>query len=483
MSKRNGGRPSALWARLRFSIVGPLLSAPPEPGELKERLKELSERTWRHPTTGEAVRFGLSTIERWYYIARNEPQDPVRALERRVRKGAGTQPSISVTLAGVIERSHKAHPGWSFKLHYDNIVVVAEQDRSLGQMPSYTTVCRFMKSRGLLRRKKKRRKGVRGEPLIARERRSFEVGHVQGLWHLDFHACSRSVVTRKGQWLKPQMLGILDDRSRLLCHGQWYLTEDTHCLVHGLSQAIQKRGLPRALLTDNGSAMLSAEVTEGLERLGITHFTTLVATPEQNGKQESFWAQVEGRLIAMLEGVTELSLERLNEATQAWLELEYNRSTHCEIGQAPLERFMTGPSVGRPSPPSEQLRRAFRFEQQRTQRRSDGTISVEGTRFELPNRYRTIVRPTIRYARWDLSSVDLVDAVSGRVLCALYPVDKLKNASAKRTALVPVMTTEPLEPRPQTGIAPLLSKLMADYAATGLLPAYLPMTHQGDDHE
>jgi transposase InsO family protein len=485
MSDRDGARPSALWARLRFSIVGPLLADPPESGELGARLDELAARSWRHPTTGEAVRFGRSTIERWFYVARNEPKDPVHALERQLRKGAGTQPSISSALSSAIELSYRQHPRWSFKLHYDNLVALAENDDSLGEIPSYTTMCRFMKTRGLLRQKRRRRRhdGHDGEGFVPRERRSFEVAHVHGLWHLDFHECSRSVVTKKGERIKPQILGIIDDRSRLACHAQWYRTEDTESLVHGLSQAIQKRGLPRALLSDNGSAMLAAETTEGLERLSITHWTTLVATPEQNGKQESFWGQVEGRLIAMLEGVAELTLDELNEATQAWLELEYNQAKHSEIGESPIERFLRGPSVGRPSPSSEELRRAFRLEQQRAQRRSDGTVSVQGVRFEIPSRYRTIQRPTIRYARWDLSGVDLVDPISGRVLCALYPLDRERNASGRRAALEPVMTSEPIEPRPQAGMAPLLSKLMADYAATGLPPAYLPTETEETDDE
>ena len=38
--------------------------------------------------------------------------------------------------------------------------------------------------------------------------------------------------------------------------------------MHGLCQAIQKRGLPRALLTDNGGAMIADEVTEGLRGWG-----------------------------------------------------------------------------------------------------------------------------------------------------------------------------------------------------------------------
>ena len=40
-------------------------------------------------------------------------------------------------------------------------------------------------------------------------------------------------------------------------------------------QAMLKRGLPRALMTDNGAAMLAEETREGLARLGVIHETTL----------------------------------------------------------------------------------------------------------------------------------------------------------------------------------------------------------------
>src|SRR5437870_3448156 len=65
------------WARLRFSIVGPLLAAPPVQGELAVELARLAAKAWRHPVTGEPVHFGRSTIERWLYAARQERRDPV----------------------------------------------------------------------------------------------------------------------------------------------------------------------------------------------------------------------------------------------------------------------------------------------------------------------------------------------------------------------------------------------------------------------
>jgi putative transposase len=54
------------WARLRFAIIGPLLAAPPATGDLQSALQGLAARTWRHPSTGLPIRFGASTIERWY---------------------------------------------------------------------------------------------------------------------------------------------------------------------------------------------------------------------------------------------------------------------------------------------------------------------------------------------------------------------------------------------------------------------------------
>jgi transposase InsO family protein len=122
--------------------------------------------------------------------------------------------------------------------------------------------------------------------------------------------------------------------------------------VHGLSQAIQKRVLPRALLTDNGPAMVADEVTEGLLCLGTVRERTLPYSPYQNGKQEAFWGTLEGRLMRMLDGLAELTLELLNEVTQAWVEMEYNRAVHRETQSSPVARFAQAPDVLRSSPSS-----------------------------------------------------------------------------------------------------------------------------------
>ncbi|RMG54460.1 MAG: IS481 family transposase, partial [Gammaproteobacteria bacterium] len=74
-------------------------------------------------------------------------------------------------------------------------------------------------------------------------------------------------------------------------------------------------------------------------------------------------------------------------------------------------------------------------------------------------------------ARWDLRTVDLIDPHTGEILCPLYPLDKSGNAGGQRRAL----DTPAPEPAPPDGktMPPLLRKLLAEHAATGLPPAYL----------
>jgi hypothetical protein len=152
-----------------------------------------------------------------------------------------------------------------------------------------------------------------------------------------------------------------------------------------------------------------------------------------------------------------------------------------------VERFAQAPDVLRTSPSSDALREAFRLETRRRQRRSDGTISLEGVRFEIPARYRHFHDVSVRYARWDLGRVDLVDPRSGTILAPLYPLDRAANADGRRSAIEPDRPWDDDEPDegtqadstpddggPDKPLPPLLRRILNEYSATGTPPAYLP---------
>ena len=469
------------WAELRFSIIGGLLSSPPQKGELRAALEALAERRYRHPTLpDEWTVFGVSTIERWFYQAR-DAENPIEALTSKVRADAGQTRVMKSALLGELEQQYKAHRKWTYLLHHDNLAALVAERPELGPMSSYPTTRRRMKARGWLKQRRLPRNPTEGQLKAAqrlekREVRSYEASHVGALWHLDFHITELlRVADRHGEWHKPVCFAVLDDYSRLCCHLQWYLVEDTENLIHGLSQAFHKRGLPRALMTDNGAAMLAAETRNGLKWSSIEHPTTLPYSPYQNGKQETFWGSVEGRLCAMLENVESLTLAYLNRASAAWAELSYNQKRHDELGTSPLKRMLEGTDVSRPGPASDVLTYRFTRQVTRTQRRSDGTISLKGVRFEIPSRLRLMDQVIVRYQQWDLSRAYLADERTKTPLATIYPVDKTRNADGIRRSLesaaqwVSTPLAENTDPVP-----PLMRKLLADYAATGLPPAYLP---------
>jgi transposase InsO family protein len=466
------------WAQFRFAVIGGLLSSPPEGGQLQQELQALAGKSYQHPLISDKqISPSFSTIERWYYQAK-DALDPITALGQKLRSDAGQRLAIGEPLKAAIQSQYHAYPRWSVQLHYDNLVA----QPPLAPLPSYKTVLRCMRENGWTRRlgplqptEGQSRAQRRREQ---REVRSYEASHVHALWHLDFHQAKIRLLDESGNWHHPIALAILDDRSRLCCHLQFYLAETTECLVHGLTQAIMKRGLPRALMTDNGAAMLAEETRQGLMRLGIVHETTLPYSPYQNGKQEVFWGQLEGRLIEMLRGIEDLKLAFINHAAQAWVEQDYHRNPHREIGATPLQRMLDGPDVGRRAPDADTLRMAFTRQIIRTPRHGDATVVVDGVRYELPPRFGHLHTVTLRSPSWDKSQMTLTDPKTGGPLARLLPQDKVQNASGlRRTIEAPETATANLK----SGQPALLQKWLADYAATGLPPAYLPKEEYDHD--
>lgn len=169
-----------------------------------------------------------------------------------------------------------------------------------------------------------------------------------------------------------------------------------------------------------------------------------------------------------------VALAALDHQILAWIEGEYHREVHAGIGVTPLDRLAEGPSVAREAPSLERLRFAFTQEIRRTVRRTDGTVQIDAVRFEIPSRLRTLREVILRYRRWDLSEAWIVDPRTNDILARIDPVDLTRNADRRRKPLaepaptsVPVTPDEPLPPR--------MRELLANFAADGLPPAFLPL--------
>lgn len=474
MGRKDDTRRSATrnTAQLRFAIIGPLLASPPPKGGLQAAIRTLSERDWTMPD-GRTRRFSAATIERWYYAAQKAGADPMAALRRRRRSDAGHRRSVSAALLEAVREQYAIWPWWSVDLHHRNLVASAAEHTEPDPVPSPSTLRRLMREHDLVRRS--RSDTDTSDP---REFLSYEVPYVSSLWHADLHHAARiRIATRSGEMVTPKLLVFVDDHARVLAHAQFYLQETAHVFVHGLTQAFYRMGLPRALMTDNGSAMVAGEVTHGLDDLGVMAITTVPRTPEQNAKIERLWGTIEGGLLAMLDPDTPLDLTTLNTILHAWIGPGYHSVVHRELRTTPMQRFTDGQSRGRDCPSPERLRFVFQIPITRKPRKTDGTVSIDGVRFQLPAPWRTHTRVRLRYARWDLSRVDLLDPDDwNRSLAVLRPLDKRANADAPRRTL----TRRPAVHEGPRPMAPFLEQLLARHRESGGVAAFLPFP---DDEE
>ena len=65
----------------------------------------------------------------------------------------------------------------------------------------------------------------------------------------------RDVVRRK-----TYLIAFIDDHSRLIPYGQFYTSENVQSFMHAFEQALLRRGMPRKLYVDNGSAYRSQQL-------------------------------------------------------------------------------------------------------------------------------------------------------------------------------------------------------------------------------
>lgn len=150
MEHESRERRARRYAELRYAIIGGLLASPPEGGQLQQAIAELATTRWSDPVTKRELTFAASTIERWYYQAK-DAANPIGALTRKPRIDVGRSKAMGSDLLAALEAQYRAHKRWSHQLHADNLAAVCrESPERYGRAPSYSTVRRRMVERDWL---------------------------------------------------------------------------------------------------------------------------------------------------------------------------------------------------------------------------------------------------------------------------------------------------------------------------------------------
>jgi putative transposase len=235
--------------------------------------------------------------------------------------------------------------------------------------------------------------------------RRFQKEHRNQMWQTDVKFGPFIPNPNKpGRKMRTYLLVFLDDATRLICHGQFYLDQRLPILEDTFRKALLKRGVPASVYVDNGKIFVSKWFRMGCARLKIRHLNTQPYSPESKGKVERFNRTVEA-FLSEISLDPPATLEELNRAFAVWVEEGYNHQPHSALGNiSPAVRFQQDTKRLRFANP-EELRDAFLWEKSCRVDKA-GCFKLEGKVFEAGPQW---TRKTIdvRYDPLDLSAVEV----------------------------------------------------------------------------
>ena len=311
-------------AMFRYSVINPLLHGD-DGRSLKKRMYELASRIWTLPD-GRLKQFSWGTIEDWLYTYRNYG---LEGLANQQRKDNGSFRALNDDLCSYIDKYIKDYP----QLKTSAILDIMTRDKSVNKnLPSSSTIYRYIRT-------------IRPHKDIpSKERRSFEAPYSGNLWQTDImYGPYLPQLNDRSRWIKKQtfLVAVIDDHSRLLCHGEFYFKQDILSYLACLKTALCKRGIPEKLYCDNGMVFLSEQVKNIMAELGSVVIHAGIRDCAAKGKIERFFRTVRDSFLHPLLTINPpKNLEELNRKFWKWSEESYNLKNHSVINTTPVERWM-----------------------------------------------------------------------------------------------------------------------------------------------
>ena len=350
-------------AVFRFGIIHELVGhVRLDHGEQQKLLRQKCARKWEIPFSTK-TRISRSTILRWVRLYADSG-GKLEALYPQGRNDHGKVRALdeetSLALLELRRQVPKMPVPELIRIMHERQLVSAETH--LGQ----TTVYRFLHQHNLMAK----------ETADPTDRRKFEAELPNDLWQSDVMHGPLLLCGNKRR--KSYLIAFIDDHSRLLPHGRFYTSEALSPFMEAFSLALLKRGLPRKLYVDNGSAFRSRQLEHTSASLGIALIHAKPYQPQGKGKIERFFKTVRTQFLPSFTGDT---LEEINDAFERWLTEDYHQRCHSSTGQSPFKRFTSKMQCLRAAP--ENLRDYFR----KTVRRrvnKDRSVVVDRRLFEAP---------------------------------------------------------------------------------------------------
>lgn len=369
-------------ALFRYAIIRPLVEKGITKEERTRRIGQACVKTHVAPD-GSYVKISKTTLRRWIKSYSSGGFDALFPAERSDKNQVRVVPKEIIELAIALK---KEAPKRSSKMIADIIA------KTKAVKLSERTVRRHLSAHSATLKELMGKTRVYGR---------FEREKPNELWIGD--AMSGPKVLVDGKPKKAHLFAFIDDFSRVVVHGEFFVDETLPRLERTLRVAIEKRGVPEAIYVDRGAVFISKQFDGICARLGIRRILASPGEPAGRGKIERFFRTVRGQFLPEVK-VSEIdSLEKLNTAFLAFLEVSYHRRVHSETLEAPLERFSSNATIVKPDPKT--LADAFAWYQDRVVTKC-AQVSLEGNKYEV-DPHLIGRKVTLKFDPFDLSKIEV----------------------------------------------------------------------------
>lgn len=191
--------------------------------------------------------------------------------------------------------------------------------------------------------------------LTQKARREMSFGAGKKSYHKFQASCSMELVqgdARDGIWLpkapgdekvrKTFLFAWVDDYSRRILHAEYFWDEKLPRMEKTFKTMVLRWGIPKKVYLDSGHVYISSHFASVLAKLDIRKIHHGAYKSWAKGKVESVMKTIKRDFQAEAQRAGFKTLEELNSALWAWLDVEYNRRNHSSTGEPPVMRFKNG---------------------------------------------------------------------------------------------------------------------------------------------
>jgi transposase InsO family protein len=400
-------------AMFRFGLIAPVINGTfSEPSKMAYyRNVAASELTL---PSGVKVDYSPSTLSYWEGLYRKGGFDAL-ATHARSDKGVSRKLAPDVTDA-IVALRHK-FPKINATMIYERLVsegVVLKSEVSL------STVQRFLRGRA-------------ADPGVAaptRDRKAFEAERVLALLQAD--SLYGPYVGSGKDKARAYLIAIIDDKSRLLVCGRFFLSDSALNFQRVFKDAVLRFGLPEKLYVDNGAPYKNDQLSAICGRLGVVLIHAPVRDGAAKGKIERLNRTIRTRFLSVLDPAQTISLEALNSAFAAWSN-SYNTKEHTATAKTPMEAYRAEADVVRVPESAEWVAQSFMNRITRTVR-ADATVTIERVSYDVPICFIG-TKVEILFSPDDMAGACIV--CEGKTY-PVRPTDKVVNFKAKRNNPYPI---------------------------------------------